>query len=82
MHKYYFYFDEGSIQLESQDPKQIEYINKQLKKNESIIHIPSDSKDWYVVMQKVKTYCIDKDFISVPTNIEQKVESELPKQSA
>lgn len=58
--KYSFYFAQGGLELESTNPEQIDYINDQFKKKVHVLHIPSDNKNWYVLMDKIKAYAIEK----------------------
>ena len=70
--KFSFYFDQGTIELETKDEAQINSVLAQLTKNVPIVHIPSESKDWYIEMQKVKAYCIDKEpFKNVVVDVQE-----------
>lgn len=58
--KFSMYFDQGTLELESKEEKQVQYVKGQLEHRKiKKLHIPSDKKDWYIVMDKVKAYCID-----------------------
>ena len=79
--KFSLFFDQGSVELETKEEGQINAVLAQLGKNVPILHIPSESKDWYVVMEKVKAYCIEKQpFKEVKEDVQESKPSDEPKQ--
>jgi hypothetical protein len=58
-----FFDDKQGMTLTSSDEQQIDYVNRQfehIKKKQDLLHIPSDNIDYYIVMDKVRVYAIEK----------------------